>query len=515
MLESQRRWATLWRSSLAILLGAATGAAFAADHVLVVGGGPDAHQSQVSLEENVLYLHRILPSMGWGDSKRTLLFASGAQAVPDVCVAVDASTFPLHQKLGEVFGQTKGMELTFRHNRLSPDGPATRDAVLARLSELANELSADDRLLIYVTGHGGKGTPDSNGYFYTWTRERIHVREFTACLDRFDPQVTVLVVMVQCYGGSFANIVFTGGDRTAGLSPHRRAGFFATVATRPASGCTAEESPHALEEYSTYFWGALSGIRRDGGEYPRPDMDGDGVVSGAEAHAHTLIEAKTIDFGLRTSDWFATLHAPQDRRDGRLFQFDRDFSRLVAVAPPAEREVLNQLSKELALGGENRISEAVRSLEQVEYEHLGHREEIAKLQSQRDVIRRRIADELTTRWPTLKNPWHPENQVLLQSEAQAVLAVIQQHPDHDQLVQLESQMGKREELDQQNQEQFAKLQRYIRTAQAVAFAYNLKTAGDPEHWKKFEQLVEIENSFLQVPIPEGHGRASDAGVKRR
>src|SRR5690606_2547175 len=109
----------------------------------------------------------------------------------------------------------------------------------------------------------------------------------------------------------------------------------------------------------------------------------DGAVTALEAHAQTILTAPTIDISLRTSDWFLRTHAPQDRRDGRLLQFDRDYSRLLAVAQFAEKEILSQLSVQLSLGGENRIAEAGRQLEQVEYEQLGNQEEITRLETRR------------------------------------------------------------------------------------------------------------------------------------
>ena len=64
------------------------------------------------------------------------------------------------------------------------------------------------------------------------------MKDFATMLDRIDESVPVVVVMVQCYSGGFADIAFEGGDRKKGATDRNRCGFFATVHTRPAAGCT-------------------------------------------------------------------------------------------------------------------------------------------------------------------------------------------------------------------------------------------------------------------------------------
>ena len=58
------------------------------------------------------------------------------------------------------------------------------------------------------------------------------VKEFAGYLEKLPPGVQVVLVMVQCYGGGFADVIYTGGDAGKGLSPRNRCGFFATVGLR-------------------------------------------------------------------------------------------------------------------------------------------------------------------------------------------------------------------------------------------------------------------------------------------
>ena len=100
--------------------------------------------------------------------------------------------------------------------------------------------------------------------------------------------------MVQCYSGGFANIIFNEGDADKGLTDHTRAGFCATLHTRLAAGCTPDINEANYREYSTYFWEALFGETRLGKKVKKPDYDGDGKTSYAEAHAYTILKSSTI-----------------------------------------------------------------------------------------------------------------------------------------------------------------------------------------------------------------------------
>ena len=88
--------------------------------------------------------------------------------------------------------------------------------------------------MIYFTGHGGKGdkkTPQ-NTNTYLWNNQKVKMQDFTKRLDKLPVETPVVLVMVQCYSGGFANIIFKEGDPKKGMAKHPRAGFFATVHNR-------------------------------------------------------------------------------------------------------------------------------------------------------------------------------------------------------------------------------------------------------------------------------------------
>ena len=107
--------------------------------------------------------------------------------------------------------------------------------------------------------------------------------ELTRHLDKVPAEVPVVVVMVQCYSGGFANLIFRQGDPLKGLARANRCGFYATVETRPAAGCTPDINEENYQEYSSYFWAAMLGATRTGQAVSSCDYNEDGVVSFAEA----------------------------------------------------------------------------------------------------------------------------------------------------------------------------------------------------------------------------------------
>src|SRR5262249_52766196 len=137
-----------------------------------------------------------------------------------------------------------------------------------------------------------------------WNDERLSVSELVRLLDGLPEGVSVVAVMVQCYTGGFARMIYDHADPERGLTKQSRCGFFATVHDREAAGCTPDVDEAPYVEYSTYFWEALAGHSRTGKPITPPDYDGDGKVSFAEAHAYTVLNADTIDLPLTTSSEF-------------------------------------------------------------------------------------------------------------------------------------------------------------------------------------------------------------------
>lgn len=293
---------------LAVLLSIGQ-VASARDHFLTIGGGYSPTGNQISLEKNVQLFQRMLGERYPGEVPHDIYFSDGSNPGRDLQYQDPSVEIPRAQLLlARVFQQTRYQELQYRSHELTGvSGGAKKSNLEKWFKDVGAKLTARDRLFIYVTAHGGrasdKKTPQNTGLFL-WNTERCQMREFAAFLEKIPNDVPVVTVMVQCYSGGFANIVFKEGDAKKGFTAAPRCGFFATVHNRVAAGCTPDINEEDYHEYSSYFWAALRGQTRTGKPIDPPDYDDDGTVSLAEAHAYVILTSPTIDIPIKTSDAF-------------------------------------------------------------------------------------------------------------------------------------------------------------------------------------------------------------------
>src|SRR4030095_6107142 len=172
-----------------------------------------------------------------------------------------------------------------------------------------------------------------------------------------------------CFSGGFADVIFKDVQTATEMNGCRRCGFFATVHDREAAGCTGDISEDNYHEYSTYFWAALYGKTRTGEALAMPDYDGDGAVSFAEAHAYVQLTSDTVDIPVCTCDAFLRTFSKQGGDEGSdLLSPEAPFGRLLKAATPAQRAVLEGLSKQLNLSGDDRVLQARSMAEKLDKE---------------------------------------------------------------------------------------------------------------------------------------------------
>lgn len=478
----------------------ASGVGFGADHVLVVGGGPAPANSQISIEKNVLFFRQALELLGRSDLAPFVLFASGPQANPDVCFDGGDAIGKAYRLAGELLGDAKAATQCFRTHDIGPvDGPSDREAILSTLADYAGKLKQGDRLFLYVTGHGGKGDPTTNGFLATWGQGQLHVKSLAETLDKFPPEVEVTVVMVQCYSGCFANILFEGGDPSKPLAPHRRAGFFATVDSRPAAGCTPDTKVENYKEYSTSFYAALCGKDRLGRNAKADDIDKDGSISFAEAHAYTILDAETIDICYRTSDRFLESQARLDPNDPKLLIVEQPLEMLLSLADPVRRHLLEKLAKELRLKPETVVVDGRAKAEEISEQRKKTQEKIHKASKPMQEAAEKIKNDLFLRWPFLRNAWHQETHALLANPDGEFVTFVESHPSYHSWRRGRDRIESLRKLDLQKERQWAKVERFLLSATSVVRAENLKRDGNADLIARYQALLDLENSSLSKP----------------
>ena len=308
---------------LLLLLGSR--ASIATDHFLTIGGGYSPTGNQISIEKNVQFFQKMLSEMYSSDVPHDIYFSDGNNPGRDLQYQDPDVGIPRAQLLlARIFQQTRYLDLQYRsHEVAGIRGGTSRKNLDKWFSETGQTLTATDRLFIYVTAHGGraidKKTPKNTG-LYLWNSERCQMHEFTVFLKKIPADVPIVTVMVQCYSGGFANVIFKEGNEKQGFTEAPRCGFFATVHNRVAAGCTPDINEDDYHEYSSYFWAALRGQTRTGKPIEIPDYDQDGGVSLVEAHAYAILTSPTIDIPVKTSDAFLRKYSKLNKRESSTTQ---------------------------------------------------------------------------------------------------------------------------------------------------------------------------------------------------
>ncbi|HEY2839911.1 MAG TPA: C13 family peptidase, partial [Pirellulales bacterium] len=436
----------------------------AADHFLTIGGGYSPHGNQVSLEKNVLFFQTLLGKLNLTGSPHDIFFSDGDSPQRDLQFIDPAQAVPkINRLLAQLFGKEDDLDARFRtHQVPGIRGGSSPENLDRWFDEVGKTLKPGDRLVIYLTGHGGKGQDIQNPHFYMWQRRQWPMKDFVTRLDKLDPQVRVVLVMVQCYSGGFANCIFNEGDSKKGITAANRCGFYATVHNRPAAGCTPDIAEENYQEYSSSFWSAICGQTRTGQPVAPPDYDGDGKVSFAEAHAYTVLTSNTIDIPVKTSDAF--LRAVSKTKDDNLADLvtpDASYDTLEQLATPVERSILKGLSDVLSLSGTERTKGARDLAAELEKQRGAVNNEKKKLQGNYNGLRGTIAESLKLRWPELENPWHPQVTEDIQRESQEIVAAIEAHPKFSEFAKLHDQIEEHSTKSLDLERRWVKCQRFV------------------------------------------------------
>jgi hypothetical protein len=492
----QRYWYLV--GILATAIGSSTHAT-SAERLLTIGGGYSPSGNQVSLEKNVQFYQRVLPRLGLAKCPHHLLFADGNDPAPDLQVhdPKDAADDTIHD-LAAILGSDDGIDERYRSHQLDGVQGAASIANLDAWFTAQTMWKNDERLLFYYTGHGGGGdrkTP-RNTNLRLWDGEVFSVTDLVTRLDRLPANLPVIMVMVQCHSGGFADVIFAKGNADGELARQPRCGFFSTVPERVAAGCTSDIDEEDYQEYSTYFWAALSGETRQGRAITRPDYDHDGKISLVEAHAYVSITSPTIDIPIKTSDVFLRRFSRLDDDSSDARNLDQPYSQLAQAADPVTRAVLDGLSQALGLTGEERVANAhvrERTLAQ-ERRELDKR--LGEARKDRDTHRKTLAKALKTHWPELSNPFHPHLYELLGEDGDPIGAFLEGQEAREKFYHALELLNQLEGEKLEFERKQAKVERFLRAAENVVLEGNLPLLTDAQTVARYQALCELERSVL-------------------
>ncbi|MGB3052074.1 MAG: redoxin family protein [Polyangiales bacterium] len=253
-------------------------------HALLINGGSRPESNYQSHLHHLQEMVRLLVARGLPLDRIHVFSADGADEAPDLAVR-DAQPDGFWLLEGTRVGKklkprtevtdTRWPEVTLH--------PARKEA-LGKWFANAGDLRPGDRLLVFVTDHGteNRQQPD-NGAISLW-QETLTVEELKGLLGQLTPGVQAVMVMSQCYSGTFAAAIY---DDLSGEPGGNACGFFSTTRDRKAYGCYPEGRDRDRIGHAFRFIDAL-------GRNPTTD----------QAHLDVLLTDSTPDVPVRTSDFY-------------------------------------------------------------------------------------------------------------------------------------------------------------------------------------------------------------------
>lgn len=474
--------------------------ATARDYVLTVGGGYSPAGNQVSLERNVVFFRKLLAETFPAGVPHDLLFADGDSPNPDLnYVAPDDEPPRANLLMALVFGRENNLGLKYRDNQLDDVHDMSSPETLETwFKESGSKLKAGDRLILYITAHGGRSSDKKNKgntKLYMWNGSSIDAKTLAGHLKALPEEVEVMTVMVQCYSGGFANLLFDEVDASKGPGARPVCGFFATVHDRLAAGCTPDINEENYDEYSSHFWAAIRGKTRTGKNAPSADYDGNGRVSFEEAHAYTLLTSLSIDIPVKTTDTFLRAHSKTKSEDHPdLLGVEDPYFQLLTKASPVELAVLDGLSARLGLDGIDRVQQARDAAKKLE-------EERKKIQGERDAgkrqfddARKKIRNTLKNRWPDLENTSSPGALELFTCRSEEFVKAIDEHVAFDDMMEGRKKRNANEAKRLEIDKKWAHHQRFLRAVETLVLAINLPKVADETIQQQYADLLAREQA---------------------
>ena len=355
-----------------------------------------------------------------------------------------------------------------------------------------------------------------------WNNDELRASQLCGWFDRLPRDVTVVLVMVQCYSGGFAHAIFERNDQELGLSPARRCGFFSQLHDRAAAGCAAELGAEAVEEYSQFFWAALGGKTR-AGDAVDADYDDSGGTSLAEAHAYAVIESNTIDVPVRTSEALLRRVQPTRRpvRRGGRRRSGRPKDRPIRRGParasrricwsraarsqplPSSRgrisAIIEQLGGVLAAGRRLTVEDVRVELAAAEEAWADAQDALDAAMTVTDEAQIAAQDDVYHEWPELYFAYSPKAAELMGEQSEEFVAAVERLGSYGALLAARRREDELVAASDAAECALAKVERLLHTIDDVVLAANLSKVAPPEIVERYGELIEMEEATLTAP----------------
>lgn len=254
-------------------------------HALLLNGG---HRKEINYQSHLHHIRRayeLLREDGIPAANITIFSGDGADPAPDLATRETDDT-PGFWLLPQWTQNALRAPITYVDSTVEGVTlqAAKKDALTAWFADAATRLGAGDTLLFYVTDHGERNAADERDNTISLWGETLGVNELRKLITSLDPAVRVVMLMSQCFSGSFAHVIHPDADATP---TGNVCGYFSTTADRRAYGCYPENRGKDGIGHSFHFLEAVSGLDR----FP-------------EAEATVLVTDRTPDIPNSTLDVF-------------------------------------------------------------------------------------------------------------------------------------------------------------------------------------------------------------------
>ena len=451
-----------------------------ADSVIVqIGGGDHIDNSQGQIEDNVIWLNRILRKTGMPLYN---YFAAGKKGEKDVSLFVEKELDGQIMPLSRVFGDPAYERVKYRQN-LVPDlaGSMYKDEITESLTSLLGRLSQQQDFLLIYNGHGNPDEADiRNNYVKIWGRDKLTVGDFDSLFDRAPDGITIRYIFPQCYSGGFYHLIFEN-PQSSKLSKQNRCGFMAESPYEESEGCSLSTNKEEYRDYSTYFFAPLNGKTRTGGELPvAPDLNDDGVVSFSESHIYAIKAGRSKDLSRSTSEIYLEEWMPWYLRWGRAevtFQSTyRDIAEYVANRDGLElnERALNKARGELR-GRLDDLRHAARECDKEAKD-----------------LAQRLKEDAEKSWPELLHPYTSDYIKLIESESEAITDHITSREDYPALVDAQDRCAVNGKQNLELERELAQVEKILRYMKLSNIKYYFDRFASESEKADYQALLQCE-----------------------
>ncbi|MCM8534426.1 MAG: caspase family protein [Lentisphaeraceae bacterium] len=467
-------------------------------HFLVLGGGYSAKGNQLSLEKNVLFMDELLAfKIPHKTSYR--LFADGKKGERSLKFKA-GDTYPseFQKMLISCFVDESTVNYSYRAHKVSKAADSLTRVNIDRYFEShGQKLVKGDRLICYFTGHGAKGlkSDEINTGLHMWQDGVYRMKDFATKVQSLPAGVEVIFVMVQCYSGGFQNVVYKNGDPKKGLAEQQVAGFYSTIHNRISAGCSSEINKKSFQEYSSWFWRALTS-RFSQVPTIDCDYDGDGEVSFEEAHAYTIMNLDSVDIPTMTSEVVLRRHLPAKSKRVLNITKNSQLSEYLKIASILQKRIIEALLEKTGKGTELTIPSLVAESNKL-FDHIASIEK--KYEGNKrslKVLKVKVAKLLKYHYPEVLNEWNINKFKIFHKKDVLLNKILSKSADFQKFQKLYLLQKSLKEKSKKLDRQWVYRNRLLRQMENVLFELYFLEGVSSFHKHKYLNMRQLEKSSL-------------------